>query len=264
MDFFRILSHFWFLIYLILIVSITVQKTKAAEAYSLVTGDSYFPYVSNSMPSGGWSKAVIMAVFDNMNIQPNVDVFPWARGYKYALENKYLGTFPYVYTEQRNREFLFSEPINAVPVSVYVSAQSGITGLDDLKRKILCLPFGYTLDAQLDSVLTELQIVINNARDAETCIKQVKYGRSDFGLINGYFSEDDLRDKFSSLNEIHVLSEEVAKVPLHFIISRTMDNAVQHMREFNTALKRIEQNGIRHKIDTEYLQLLKSSASPET
>jgi polar amino acid transport system substrate-binding protein len=83
-------------------------------------------------------------------------------------------------------------------------------------------------------------------------------------LINGYFSEGKVRDKFSSLNGIRLLKDEVAEVPLHFIISRSMDNATQYMREFNTALKRIEQNGTRHEIDISYQHLLKANESHKT
>lgn len=233
--------------------------TVAAESRSdanLVTGDTYFPYISDRLPHGGWSQAIVEAVFENMGVSVKVDSLPWSRGYQWTQEGAYLGTFPYVYTEQRNRDFLFSSPINTVPMRIFVAANSDINDFDSLFRKLLCLPYGYNLDATSQQFVKKLKIAINHAKDAAGCAGQVLRGWSDFGLINGYFEDKELKSRFGSLNSVRILEQEFGQVSLHFIVSRNMPNANTYIRKFNSALQALESSGKKASIDQQFLSLL--------
>lgn len=237
----------------------TACHTVAAESKSntnLVTGDTYFPYISDRLPHGGWSQAIIKAVFKNMDMSVKVDSLPWSRGYQWTLDGVYDGTFPYVYNEKRNQEFLFSNPINTVPMRIFVAADSNISNFESLYKKLLCLPYGYNLDATSEQFVKKLKIAINHAKDAAGCAGQVLKGWSDFGLINGYFEEKELEERFGSFRDVRILEQELGQVSLHFIVSRNMPKANAYMTKFNSALLELESSGEKALIDKQFLTLL--------
>lgn len=240
----------------------TACNTMAVESEknaNLVTGDTYFPYISDRLPNGGWSQSIVKAVFEKMGMSVKVDFLPWSRGYQWTLDGIYLGTFPYVYNEQRNQEFLFSNPINTVPMRIFVAANSDINNFDSLSRKLLCLPYGYNLDVTSLQFVEKLKITINRAKDAQGCAGQVLKGWSDFGLINGYFEDKELKARFRSMDNVRILDQEFGQVSLHFIVSRTLPNANIYIDQFNSALLELESSGEKALIDKQFLTLLNGS-----
>ncbi|MBO1256884.1 transporter substrate-binding domain-containing protein [Alteromonas sp. 5E99-2] len=222
----------------------------------LVTGDTYFPYISDRLPNGGWSQSIVKAIFNKMGMPIKIDSLPWSRGYQWAYEGVYFGTFPYVYNDQRGQEFLFSNPINTVPMRIFVAANSDIGDIDSLSGKLLCLPYGYNLDATSEQLFKKLKIVVNRAKDAAGCAGQVLKGWSDFGLTNGYFEDTELKARFGSVDSISILEQPFGEVSLHFIISRNIPDANTYMRKFNNALFELEISGEKALIDEHFLTLL--------
>ncbi|MEP4889143.1 MAG: transporter substrate-binding domain-containing protein [Aliiglaciecola sp.] len=228
---------------------------------ALTTGSNYYPYVDPKAMNNGWSVSIVEAVFQQMGKQVDIDILPWQRGYKWTADGQYAGTFPYVFTEQRAESFVYSNPINLIPVRIYTNKSKVVKSLAELQKARLCLPYGYSLSREQRELIEKYQLVIHNATNAGGCVLQVAKGWSDLGFINGYLQSEKNTELFESLTKVNILQIPVANVPLFYIVSRQLKNAQQQIDQFNEALEQIEQSGVRREIDQRFEKFLSAPES---
>ena len=203
-----------------------------SERIRLATGKGYYPYVSQRLPQGGWSQALVTGTFLEMGHKVDIHTLPWGRGQMWTEEKRFLGTFPYVYSAQRAEKFFFSTAINYISVRFYVAKTSNITDVQQLKNKRLCLPFG------------------------AACIGHVQRGWSDAGLTNSYVSLNEVSNNRLNDSELRVLPTDLEKVDLHFIISKSYPDAHAWIEKFNHAFNTLSKDGRKGAIDQKFMQLI--------
>jgi polar amino acid transport system substrate-binding protein len=191
-----------------------------------------------------------------MAVRANIEVLPWARALEWTKQQKILGAFPYVYSAKRAEELLFSDPINFVPVYLYVSKSSGIDSLTQLTGKSLCFPFDYSLSQLEEQVLKRFTMSVNLVKDGKGCIAHVQKGWSDAGLTNGYIDANKI--KTNEQQALHVFPQQVALIPLHFVVGKQRQDAQLWMNEFNNALGIIAKNGKKQSIDKRFRGLFEA------
>ncbi|ALM90145.1 MULTISPECIES: substrate-binding periplasmic protein [Alteromonas] len=218
----------------------------------LTTGSSYFPYVDKNVQDGGWSVSLVKAVFKHMNTPVYIDILPWQRGFKWALEGKYQGTFPYVHTDERAKSFIYSKRINTIPVRIYTSKEMKVNTLADVTGARLCLPYGYSLSIEQSEFINAYKLSVQRAVDARGCIVQVSKGWGDIGFTNGYLQRDHNSKLLEVFDSVSIIDIPVATIPLYYIVSKELENAQAHIDEFNAALAFIEQSGERGQIDARF------------
>lgn len=222
----------------------------------LVTGDNYFPYAHDSVPGGGWSVAIVAAIFAQMNQPVETEIVPWNRGLMWTEKGQYLGTYPYVYSNQRDEKFLYSAAINKVPARIYVARNSGITEIEHLQRKRLCIPHGYSTEGIYADLVRNWNMVMIRAQNGMACIRHVEKGWSDVGLTNGYMTNEVNRERFGIDSDLIILGHELEPIPLYFLISRSYPDAQTWISRFNNALKTLIETGKKEQIDERYRQWL--------
>ncbi|GAB2674738.1 transporter substrate-binding domain-containing protein [Aliiglaciecola sp. 3_MG-2023] len=228
---------------------------------ALTTGSNYYPYVDPKAMDNGWSVSIVEAVYQQMGKQIDIEILPWQRGYKWTAEGLYEGTFPYVYTEQRAKSFIYSKPINLIPVRIYTNKNKVVKSLAELHNARLCLPYGYSLSREQLELINKHQLVIQKAANAGGCLLQVAKGWSDLGFINGYLQSENNAKLFDSLSKVNILKIPVANVPLFYIVSRQLKNAQQQIDQFNQGLAQLEQSGKRREIDEKFESFLNAPES---
>lgn len=229
----------------------------------LTTGSSYFPYVDKKAHDGGWSVSLIKAIFRHMDTPIYIDNLPWQRGYKWTSEGMYRGTFPYVYTDERAKLFIYSKPINSIPIRIYTSKEMIVKSLSDVTGTRLCLPYGHNLSKEQSDFIEEYQISVQRAVDAGGCIVQVSKGWGEIGFTNGYLQGVHNSELFQVLDGVNIVDIPVATIPLYYIVPRTLEDAQEHVDEFNAALEFIERSGERHLIDEQYESITAGSTIDE-
>lgn len=227
-----------------------------SEQIRLATGEGYYPYVSQRLPQGGWSQALVAGTFLEMGHKVDIHTLPWSRGQMWTEEKRFLGTFPYVYSAQRAEKFFFSTAINYISVRFYVANASNITDVQQLKNKRLCLPFGYSDDFVDDGVVEKLNLKINRVLDGAACIGHVQRGWSDAGLTNSYVSLNEVSNNRLNDSELRVLPTDLEKVDLHFIISKSYPDAHAWIEKFNHAFNTLSKDGRKDAIDQKFIQLI--------
>ncbi|MDO6837977.1 transporter substrate-binding domain-containing protein [Paraglaciecola chathamensis] len=227
----------------------------------LATGQGYYPFVSASLPQGGWSQALITQTFHQMGYEVDIHILPWSRGKMWTDEHRFLGTFPYVRSPKREQEYYFSVPINYIPVRFYVSRASNITDIQELSGKRLCLPYGYSDKFASGGIVDRLNLKINRVVDGAGCIGHVQRGWSDAGLTNSYVSLNEVTNTRLIDDKLLVLPTEVEQVSVHFIISKSYPNGREWMDNFNQAVQQLSKDGTKAKIDHIFSQIINSPSS---
>ncbi|MDU0356047.1 transporter substrate-binding domain-containing protein [Paraglaciecola aquimarina] len=220
---------------------------------TLATGKHYSPFVDASLPDGGWSVSIVKGVLEEMSLSYSLTILPWERALKWTREDKLFATFPYVYSERRAKTLLYSNPINFVPVHMYVAKHADFSDIESLTNKRLCFPYDYALSTLEKEVVDKLSMTVNRVKDSTGCIRHVHKGWSDAGLINGHINADKLS---LDNNLIKIFPKQIVAVPLSLVINKSRENAQAWMDQFNNALTIINNNGERALIDQQYYLLL--------
>jgi polar amino acid transport system substrate-binding protein len=235
---------------------VNAQQPDATGTVKLATGEGYFPFVDQEMPDGGWSTLLVGQTFKKLNLKTSIEVLPWKRALKWTQEGQFVGAYPFVYSSQRAEQFLYSTPINFVPVHMYAASQSAYKQPQDLMGKRLCFPFSYSLDSVEQGIVERFKMTINRAKDGIGCIKHVQKGWSDAGLTNGHIQAT--RFPKNNNNSIVIFTDQLAVVPLHLVVSKEHPQASKWIEEFNHGFDLLEQSGEKTQIDQQFLQLLKA------
>lgn len=223
----------------------------------LATGKGYAPFVDEDLSAGGWSVDIVRHTFKQLSLDIQLDVLPWDRALKWTKDRKVLAAFPFVYSKLRAEQFLFSEPINYVPIHMYVAKDSGFLSIEQLKGKRLCFPLDYTIGSVEQAIFDKFEMIINRAKDGFACVKHVNKGWSDAGITNGYI--DAARINIISdekVDSIRIFNELLGNTPLYLVISKQHPQGQKWIDEFNHGLKLLESSGKKSIIDKQHLQNL--------
>ena len=221
---------------------------------SLATGTRYSPYIDERLPNGGWSTAVISAVFQQLKIDYIVETLPWPRVLLNTQVKLADGAFPFVETTTRQQDFYYSQPINFVPVEIISHEKVLASNIQGLKDYTLCLPYGYTSTPELLKVIS-----INNTTPAPStrdCLDKVSNGWADIVLVNRY-NEMLNEQKYKKLKRLDIAMRQE---PLYFIVAKKHPKAEALIELFNQGLSVIKQNNVLDEINKQYELLLKTES----
>lgn len=227
-----------------------LQKKDGKQYASLVTGQIYYPYVDASLPNYGWSSAIVLAVFQHLNIDTQLGHFPWLRAEHYAKQAAYDGSFPYIFTEQRKIDFYYSDAINFVEVEILVRKDLDIPTFSSLINYRFCLPYGYEITNGFKQVISSHNLT--RAPKSSDCLNKVIAGWSDVVLVNKYSKASMLEDNMP----LKVLELAAPKESLHFIVAKSHPQAEKIIHSFNRALKVLKRTKQLDQINKRYMQLL--------
>ncbi|MDF2178517.1 transporter substrate-binding domain-containing protein [Aliiglaciecola sp. CAU 1673] len=233
-----------------------IAAASADKVFKLATGDNYYPYADQSLPQGGWAVALVEALFENMEARMELDVLPWPRAYKWGQELKYDAIFPYVYTDERAKDFYYSDALLQIQVHFYVANDSPIQNLQDTTGKRFCLPMGFELSDEGKTDSAKLGHIIQRAADHQGCLNQVKNGWSDFGMLVGYFTLEHIRHRYGYQNAFRMLPDPADKVSLHLLVGKAQPGAKALVRDLNKAIKALSSSGKREELDAEFMQFI--------
>lgn len=232
------------------------QSSAVKGSVKLATGKGYAPFVHHKFPEGGWSTSLVKQTFSKLNLDATINILPWKRALKWTQEGQFLATFPFVYSDSRAEQFLYSTAINFVPVHMFVASNSTFTSSEQLKNKRLCFPYSYSLDSLEQGIVDKYQMTINRAKDGIGCVKQVQKGWSDAGLTNSYINAEKLPKNQANNTSIVIFPEQMALIPLYLVISKDYPNAKQWIKEFNYGFTLLEKSGEKDATDQQYLELI--------
>lgn len=215
-----------------------------AKAVELVTGNNYFPYTDERIPGGGLASVLVKAVFEQMGLQANLTFASWPDGYQATKEGRYLATFPYIRTQEREAEFLYSDELFAVRPHVFMNYRNapGLTQPSDLAGKILCVPQGWGVDDYLKDVVASGQLRVYDKTSVVGCFKLLRDGKVDAISIDRRLGTAGARAvKQGAWFKVRRLT--IDSSPNYLIIPRSLPGAQEWMDRFNEAKNELRMNG---------------------
>lgn len=215
-----------------------------AETIALTTGQDDPPFTDRTRPDGGIATRLVLEVFHAMGAQTRLDWLPWRRGYSLTKSAVYQASFPYLKTAERERDFLYSEPIFSDFSYVWTRADDAI-GADDPTRfrgRTICVPQGYhspLLDL-LGALIERDEVKLERPDTPEKCVQMLIAGRVD--ALSG--QETEIAVPIQLLGLAGRLAHDpvpLAKLDFHVIFSRTGTGDLPD--RFNAALRRMKDDG---------------------
>jgi polar amino acid transport system substrate-binding protein len=217
-----------------------------ATELNLVTGDQYAPFTDQRLPHGGMLSEMMKVIFHKMGYAVHIDFKPWKRGYMEAREGLYLGTFPYAKTDERLREFLYSEPLHVVREVFYVRRDATIRYAqdEDLTGLTVCRPLGYLL-SDIQPLLDAKIVTVQQPSQLENCFRMLELKRVDLVVINDTVGKEVVASIYgaSGQSAFKILEKSLAELSLHFIISKQNPDGSLYIQAFNTALEELKRDG---------------------
>lgn len=239
----------------------TGGKEPAPAPYTgldLVTGSDYAPYTGDDLPGGGLVTDLVRRAFAVGGRRYDVRFMPWKRGYDGVVAGRFLATFPYIRTPEREREVLFSDPVMEVRQFVYLSDRSGMEfhgrngggdsgGLEDFQGRTICQPVGYALPAGLEAMVGQGRLTRQTPSDLGSCVRMVATGRADV-LVIDEFSGAAAIQRSGLADDIRVADWPFAVVTLHLVVGRATPGAETTVAAFNDGLKALKRQGVYHQL----------------
>lgn len=211
----------------------------------LVTGTDYAPYVDDSLPDGGPITALVRSIFAKAGYSINVSVEPWRRGYEGLLAKRFDATFPYIRTEQRAREVLFSDPITIVRQHLVVAVGNERLAMATgwMKGKRVCAAVGYGLPPWLNLLIQQGDVQRVTPTQQRSCLSMIINGRADF-MVEDDRIADARRTTVSEREKLATVPGPAAsESTLHLIVARDNPNAPRILEIFNQGLAKLRADG---------------------
>lgn len=240
----------------LLLLSVFAIPVHATEL-TLVTGDQYAPFTDQRLPHGGMISEMVKVIFQKMGYAVHIDFKPWKRGYMEARESLYLGTFPYAKTDERLREFLYSEPLHVVHEVFYVRRDATIRYAqdEDLTGLTVCRPLRYLL-RDIQPLLDAKIITVQQPSQLENCFRMLEHKRVDLVLINETVGKEVVSSIYgaSGHNAFKILEKPLTELSLHFIISKQNPAGALYIQAFNKALEELKRDSTLDAIISKHLK----------
>ncbi len=223
----------------------TIPAVAEPTALRLVTGTDYAPYVDSNLPDGGPLTQVVQDAFAKSGQAVDLKVEPWRRGYEGLLALRFDATFPYIRTEQRMREVLFSDPITIVRQHLVVARGNERAAMVAgwIKGKRVCAAIGYGVPGWLDVLLRQGDVARVTPSNQNSCPSMILAGRADFIV------EDDRLTAARGVESpghdqlVIVPGPAASEGALHLIVARNHPQAQEILDRFNRGLARLRAEG---------------------
>jgi len=219
-----------------------------------IAADDRPPYYSLEMPNNGPIAEIITQAFKRVGYEVKIDFLPWRKVLEKVKTGKYDAGFAAYYSEQRSKEYLFSEPIGIYSPESFLKKKSlevSFKKWEDLNSYRIGITRGYVYDdADFDNATFLNKIESNSEKNnIENLIK----GRLDIVVIDKsaalYLIDKIFKDNKKDLDFLDFANK---KNDLHLLISKRFEISGQLKRDFDYGLRQIKKDGTSERILKKY------------
>ena len=111
---------------MLLVVAACSMAGQSGRTYSLTASDDWMPYSSSKDPNGGILVMIAKAAFGASGRDAAVTLLPWNRALEEARAGSQMGIIGAWYSEERAKDFLYSDPIMKNEIALFVFSDRGI------------------------------------------------------------------------------------------------------------------------------------------
>ncbi|WP_052941324.1 substrate-binding periplasmic protein [Chromobacterium subtsugae] len=214
-----------------------------ADALALVTGE-FPPYTGAALPQGGISAVLVREAFLAAGQPaPSIVFLPWKRAYSETEQGRFAASFPYARDENREKAFLYSEPLHQDRFSYFARQDDEDARKGRWQGKRLCLPLGWTT-AYVDADVRKYQLRLERPPTLENCLKMLNSDTVDLVSCNDFVADYAMRRLFGPHAPFAIADIGKAQSSeLYLIVSRRRPDAERLIRQFNQGLAALRDSG---------------------
>ena len=113
----RFSAVFFLLVFLGFVACISVVS--AGGTVARITNGDWPPFLGERLPGNGAISEVVREAFALKGIETRYGFFPWARALALAAEGKWDASVGWAFSEERARDFYFSDALVDLPVILF-------------------------------------------------------------------------------------------------------------------------------------------------
>lgn len=227
----------WFCMAFIGFPVIVIAQTKV-----WLTSLEWPPYVGKNLKGRGINTVVLVKVFKEMGSDLVVELYPWERARRLAVNDPYLGYFPAA-KEEIPPGFIASDPIFMSPLGVaeLKTAPLDIQNIHDFIGKRIGVVQGYSYSDEFDALAAKGSIKTDSAPSDLINLKKLSGGRFEGAMVylhNLKYLLNHEPELIPYKDKIQANSFIVCKVPL-YIAFRDTSEGNRIRKSFNVCLKKV-------------------------
>lgn len=233
--------------YALLTVFLFLSGLAQAEPVSLVSGEDYAPYADSKLPEGGMTTDLVRKAFAEMKLEVKVDWQPWARGYEEARNGQFAGTYPYIKTAEREKDFLYSAAIISLQERAFTRSGNKKFDFENVASLIgttICLPLGWAPTPKLAEMIKTEKIKTSSPTDFPACVKMVAMNRADYFITDETLGLAALKASGTPPGSV-VMADgpALSDNSLYLIASKSLPGSKDILATFNKGLEALRKNG---------------------
>lgn len=244
-----------FVVIIALVVLWPGQHVHAQESVVISSGE-WPPFFSNHLPGGGLGNRIVTEAFAEVGVTVDFDYLPWKRAYESADRGPAQGSSGWLKLPERERRFLFSDPIFHSARVFFHRKDSHFhwETPEDMKDYRIAVTLGSADEIDLESIMASGKGSMDIAISYEAGMKKLAAGR-----VDAYFCNVDVgryilhkRVPEEMVRAITFDTKPFYEEDNHLIISRRLENAQELMTRFNEGLDRLRESGRYARIRREF------------
>ncbi|WP_020410942.1 substrate-binding periplasmic protein [Hahella ganghwensis] len=238
---------------ILLVMICLFVTTTNAEQLLVGVEHSWPPFIGRDLQKEGLATEIVRQAFKTQGYKFQMKWLPWKRAIEGVSELKYDLVPGAWYTDERNKEFYFSDPYlsNRIVFIKRVDDPFEYDGLTSLKGKTIgtIKEYGY-----LESFMTADTFSRKEARRLYINLLRLSQSKIDLAIEDEIVARSIIREQASSLkDDITYTQNALSTNDLHLIVSRKHPQGKEIIEAFNKGLIAIKDNGAYKKIFEEML-----------
>lgn len=210
------------------------------------------PYVSQRLPDGGPVHAIVAEALARSGLRLEAAYRPWARAVEITRQGRMAGIFPEYLAEERNRDFLFSDPFPGGPIVLYRRRDDDVAFVADpgseperVLRALSSRRFGVVRGYANTAVFDAADFLQKEeATSDEINLKKLAYGRVDLIVIDQLVAEHLLAGPLRDYAEkLEPMLPALEHKDLYVAFSRAHPQAQEYCAAFNRGLAAMREDG---------------------
>ena len=199
---------------------------------------------------------IVELAFKEVQYKSKIFFRPWKRGYAETKQGMFVGTFPYIKSADRLKDFYFSKPIHTMYIRIFVTDDSHIQTSQDLQGKRICVPLGYAVNKQLGDI-----VGYRKGREGgkpsglSGCLHMMRLRRKDFFILNEDTGWATIQKIFNTRKHFRTLETPFAQETHHLIVAKTYPKAEQVIADFNQGLKQLQEKRLLEAVIDRHLKV---------
>ena len=218
----------------------------APKTVYIATGE-FPPYLSQDLANEGIGTRIVTEAFASVGIEVVYGYFPWNRSYQAAKRGQdWHGTILWVFTEERAKHFLYSDPVVTETEVLFHLTDRPIEWekIEDLQGLVIG-GTEQTVYPVLEQAEARGILFIERAGNYDQLFKRLLFRRLDaVPMVKGvgkYFLDNNLSAE--ERDRISAAEKPIGERWYHLILSKSNPENALYLRAFNEGLRKLKSSG---------------------